>query len=438
MRVLVLGSGAKDHAIAYWFSKSCYLNALYCAPGNLGTSTFAINLSNIDPANASQVYSACITHNIDFVFIGTEAPLFTGVIDFLNERGIATFGAPLRALKLEGDRNFARNFTNRHNIPTPGRNLFTSIEELESFLLRHKNEPFVLKSNTITPSRIMLDSSDTDALISYAKSLFLRGPVLLEEHCDGVPVTVSILLDNNGYLVLPLTSDYTQSRTDDKTPTGGMGSVCPVPLSSKTIENIKTDIIEPTLYGMKVEQLSYKGVLTFSIIVKPDKNPVLVDYHIRFNDPATQAMVPLIKTDIISILTAMQEDKVHTIKLETTGESTVAVVIASEGYPIAPQVGKIVENLPMLLEYNYCADLLFLFTGAVKRDEEGKGRTTGGRCFTIVGKAENIIKANKSAYSVTSLIKFDGAWHREDIGEKFFENNSTPSANFVKQNTGSN
>ncbi len=432
MRVLVLGSGAKDHAIAYWFSKSCYLNALYCAPGNLGTSTFAVNLSDVDPANANQVYNACITHNIDFVFIGTEAPLFTGVIDYLNERGIATFGAPLRALKLEGDRNFARNFTNRHNIPTPGRNLFTTIDELEGYLKRHKNEPFVLKSNTITPSRIMLDSNDTEALIAYAKSLFLRGPVLLEEHCEGVPVTVSILLDNKGYLILPITSDYTRSSISDKTPTGGMGSICPVPLSKNTLENIVTEIIEPTLYGMKVEQLSYKGVLTFSLIVKPDKSPVLVDYHIRFNDPATQAMVPLIKTDIISILNAMQENKVNTIKLETTDECTVAVVIASEGYPIAPQTGKEVENLPMLLEYNYCADLPFLFTGAVKQTENGKGVTTGGRCFTIVGKSENIILANKNAYSVAPLIKFDGAWYREDIGEKFFEKNSTTSADFVK------
>jgi phosphoribosylamine--glycine ligase len=431
MRVLVLGSGAKDHAVAYWFSKSSYLNALFCAPGNLGTSNIAENLSDVDPANAEQVYQACIEHNINFVFIGTEAPLFTGVIDYLNERGIATFGAPVRALKLEGDRNFARNFTNRHNIPTPGRNLFTSIEDLESFLLRHRGEPFVLKSNTITPSRIMLDSSDTDALLNYANSLFLRGPVLLEEHCDGTSITCSILLDKNGYIILPYTSDYTRTGMADKMPTGGMGSVCPVPLSAETIENIKSQIIEPTLYGLKVEQLSYKGVLTFSLIIKPDKNPILVDYHIRFNDPATQAMVPLIKTDLIKILWAMKEDKINTITLETTSESTVAVVIASEGYPVAPQIGKTVENLPMLMENNYCSDLPLLFCGATRKSEEGSPVTTGGRCFTVVGKAHNIITANKNAYSAVPLITFEGAWYRKDIGEKFFEKN-LPSPDFVE------
>lgn len=427
MRVLVLGSGAKDHAITYWFSKSNYLNALFCAPGNLGTSNIAINLSEVDPANAGQVYQACIENNIDFVFIGTEAPLFTGVIDYLNERGIATFGAPLNALKLEGDRNFARNFTNRHNIPTPGRNLFSNLEDLENFLVRHKGQPFVLKSNTITPSRIMLDSSDIPTLLNYAKSLFLRGPVLLEEHCEGVAISVSILLDTNGYIILPFTSDYTKSSSDDDTPTGGMGSVCPVPLSNVTIENIKTQIIEPTLYGMKVEQLSYKGVLTFSVIVKPNKNPVLVDYHIRFNDPATQAMIPLIKTDIIEILSAMKDNKINTIKLETSNESTVAVVIASEGYPINPQIGKKISPLPMMLENNFCYNLPLIFCGAARRTADGTAVTTGGRCFTIVGKAHNIITANRNAYSVISLINFDGAWHRKDIGEKFFEKSSAPT-----------
>lgn len=433
MRVLVLGSGAKDHAIAYWFSKSNYLSSLYCAPGNLGTSSFAINLSNVDPANANQVYKACLDYNINYVFIGTEAPLFTGVIDYLNERGIATFGAPMKALKLEGDRNFARNFTNRHNIPTPGRNLFSSIEDLENYLQRHKNQPFVLKSNSITPSRIMLDSSNTEALLNYAKTLFLRGPVFLEEHCDGLSITVSILLDNNGYIMLPFTSDYTHSSTEDKTPTGGMGSISPVPLSSVAIENIKKQIIEPTLYGMKVEQLSYKGVLTFSLILKADYYPILVDYHVRFNDPATQAMVPLIKTDLIEILTKMQEDNISSVKLETSSESTVAVVIASEGYPINPQLGKKINNIPMLLENNYCQDLPLLFCGAVKESEDG-GITNGGRCFTVVGKAHNIITANKNAYLAVPLIKFDGAWYRSDIGEKFFEKN-LPSPDFIEQNT---
>ena len=147
MRVLILGSGAKDHAIAWWFSQSSYLAELFIAPGNVATGRFATNL-DIDPSDPVEVYEECLEHAIDFVFVGTEAPLFTGVIDYLNERGIATFGAPKRALKLEADRNFARAFTDRHNIPTPRRNLFETKEALERFLSRHKGEHFVLKSRT--------------------------------------------------------------------------------------------------------------------------------------------------------------------------------------------------------------------------------------------------------------------------------------------------
>ena len=148
MRVLILGSGAKDHAIAWWFSQSNFLGELFIAPGNVATSRFATNC-DIDPSDPVEVYETCLENKIDFVFIGTEAPLFTGVIDYLNERGIATFGAPRRALKLEADRNFARAFTDRHIILTPRRNLFETKQALEKFLSRHSGEHFVLKSNTL-------------------------------------------------------------------------------------------------------------------------------------------------------------------------------------------------------------------------------------------------------------------------------------------------
>ncbi|MFA7128710.1 MAG: phosphoribosylamine--glycine ligase, partial [Sphaerochaeta sp.] len=170
MRILVLGSGAKDHAIAWWFSQSRLINGLFVAPGNVGTESIATNL-DIDPADSKQVYEACQQHSIDYVFIGTEAPLFTGVIDYLNERGIDTFGAPNRALKLEGDRNFSRMFTDRHNIPTPTHHMFEDEQKLSDYLKRHAGERFVVKSNTIAPSRVMVDSSDYDTLMAFAKTI---------------------------------------------------------------------------------------------------------------------------------------------------------------------------------------------------------------------------------------------------------------------------
>ena len=418
MRVLILGSGAKDHAVAWWFSRSCYISALYIAPGNLATERFAINLPSVNPSDPAEVYEACTVYNIDFVFIGTEAPLFTGVVQYLTDRGIRTFGAPTKSLKLEGDRSFSRAFMARHNIPVPRGSFFKDRESLEKYLEKHNGETFIIKSNSVTPSRIMLTSDSAKSLLEFADTLLEKGPILLEEHLQGIPASCTLLLDNNGYLMLPLTSDYTQKAADDQTPTGGMGAICPVPIIEQLKDEIIERIIEPTLYGMKVEQLSYKGVLTLSLIITEDRVPYLVDYHVRFNDPAAQAMIPLIQTDIIEILNAMQENKVSSVDLSISEMCSVAVVLASEGYPMKPVIGKEVKGLTnMLLEP--IAGYPLVFCGALQ-DENGKAITTGGRNITVVGFGENLERANHQAYKVIKHKNFGKLWYRDDIGNAYF------------------
>ena len=418
MRVLILGSGAKDHAVAWWFSRSCYISALYIAPGNLATERFAINLPSVNPSDPAEVYDACTVYNIDFVFIGTEAPLFTGVVQYLTDRGIRTFGAPTKSLKLEGDRSFSRAFMARHNIPVPRGSFFKDRESLEKYLEKHNGETFIIKSNSVTPSRIMLTSDSAKSLLEFADTLLEKGPILLEEHLHGIPASCTLLLDNNGYLMLPLTSDYTQKAADDQTPTGGMGAICPVPIIEQLKDEIIERIIEPTLYGMKVEQLSYKGVLTLSLIITEERVPYLVDYHVRFNDPAAQAMIPLIQTDIIEILNAMQENKVSSVDLSISEMCSVAVVLASEGYPMKPVIGKEVKGLTnMLLEP--IAGYPLVFCGALQ-DEGGKAITTGGRNITVVGFGENLERANHQAYKVIKHKNFGKLWYRDDIGNAYF------------------
>ena len=242
--------------------------------------------------------------------------------------------------------------------------------------------------------------------------------MLLEEHLQGIPASCTLLLDNNGYLMLPLTSDYTQKAADDKTPTGGMGAICPVPIIEALKDEIRERIIEPTLYGMKVEQLSYKGVLTLSLIITDDRKPYLVDYHVRFNDPAAQAMIPLIQTDIIEILNAMQEDKISSVDLSVSELCSVAVVLASEGYPMKPEIGREVKGLTnMLLEP--IAGYPLVFCGALQ-DEGGRAITTGGRNITVVGFGENLERANHQAYKVIKHKDFGRLWYRDDIGNAYF------------------
>lgn len=419
MRVLVLGSGAKDHAIAWWFSKSSYISALFVAPGNMSTEDFATNLPHINPANPQEVYATCVENKIDFVFIGTEAPLFTGVVEYISHKGITVFGAPSKSIKLEGDRAFSRSFTQRHNIPVPKNALFAESSSLEKYLKLHEGEQFIIKSNSVAPSRVMLNSADTDALLEYAKLLFTKGPVLLEECVHGIPATCTLLVDNHGYLMLPITSDYTSVSKTNTNPTGGMGAVCPVPLIDEVREKIIEKIVEPTLYGMKVEQLAYRGVLTLSLILKEGMEPVLVDYHVRFNDPATQAMVPIIKTDLIEILNAMTRNEVNTIKLETTDDCTVAVVLASPGYPLKPIMDIKINGITNVFLMNV-EDKPLVFCGAIGL-KDGIPVTTGGRNLTIVGRGKNIEDANKKAYALIQNKRFSDLWYREDIGNSFFK-----------------
>jgi len=422
MRVLVLGSGAKDHAMTWLFSQSKLIDGLYVAQGNVGTAAIADNLPEVDPSDPESVYKACLEHDINFVFIGTEAPLFTGVIDYLNARGIDTFGAPVNALKLEGDRYFARNFTARHNIPTPAYHLFSDAPSLSSYLKRHPGEYFVLKRNAMAPSRIMVDSNDYDILTSFGDEILKNDMLLLEHHLDGLSITITVFSDNNGYLMLPICSDYTKSEEGSQgAATGGMGSICPVPLSQEIRKQITELIIDPTLYGMRVERFAYKGVLTFSVILTPNNGPYLVDYHVRFNDPATQAIVPLIKSDIIEILDAMKHDTVKDFPLSLSTNSAVAVVVASQGYPDKPITDKVLQPISNVIKNNTFAKKPMFFYGAVM-DKDGQSVTTGGRNITVVGIGANIIQANKQAYDYVDSVKFEGAWYRKDIGNKFFEN----------------
>ncbi|MFA7559940.1 MAG: phosphoribosylamine--glycine ligase [Sphaerochaeta sp.] len=418
MRVLVLGSGAKDHAIAWWFSQSRLISALYVAPGNAGTESIAKNLA-IDPSDPEAVYQVCQEHQISYVFIGTEAPLFTGVIDYLNERGIDTFGAPKRALPLEGDRDFARNFTERHKIPTPRHALFTNTDDLSTYLKDHEGERFVVKSNQIAPSRVMVDSSEYQTLMDFAASLLEKGPIILEQHLVGTPMTITLFLDTNSYLMLPICSDYMRVESGG-TPTGGMGSICPVPLQEKVRQTLIKTIVQPTLEGLKKEGMAYKGVLTISTILT-QKGPMLVDYHVRFNDPAAQAFIPLICTDLVEILTAMQHDTLGSLKLCCSDNSSVALVIASEGYPQHPVIGKILDPIPAALLHNTFEGAPKYFFGGVQ-SQDGKLVTTGGRNVTVVGVDYNIMSANKRAYQGVPYVKFENAWYRQDIGNKFFEN----------------
>ncbi len=420
MRLLVLGSGAKDHAITWFFSQSKLISGLYVAHGNIGTEGIAVNLKYVNPSSPESVYRACLLHNIDTVFIGTEAPLMTGVVDFLKEKGITVFGTPSHCLKLENDREYARDFSANNNVQIPQHKIFKDYNSLVKFLDKNENKRFVIKSNEQAPSRVMIDSDNKQALLSFSKKLLDNTSVLLEDHIEGLPLTVTLFIDKKGYLALPFCSEYTKTE-EGGLPTGGMGAICPVPISKDNKKLIEEKIIIPVLEGMKKENLLYRGVLTLSIILNKNLGPILVDYHVRLNDPATQAIIPLIKSDAVELYEALNNDCIGNFKLDLSNDTCTAIVLASEGYPSNPIINKEVAPISSPLLFNtFSKDLPLFFYGCI--DKEGsKVITTGGRCVTIVGRSNNIIKASEEAYKAVKHIQFDGVWYRKDIGIKFYD-----------------
>ncbi len=418
MKILIIGSGAKDHALAWMFSKSRRISGLYIAPGNAGTAKIGMNLPHIDPSNSQAILEACRTYSIDHVFAGTETPLAAGVADTMRQAGYPVFGSPRSSMRLESDRRFARSFMERWGVPHSSYQIFDDAEELRSFLRANEGTRFVIKRNALAPSREMIDCSSSECLMNFALPLLESGSIILEEHLKGLPLTITALIDEKGYLLLPNCSEYTKSEENDRgAPTGGMGAICPVPILNKHAhQQIISEIVEPTLEGMRQEHLSYRGVLLFSVIVGDDRATV-VDYHVRFNDPATQAILPLITSDFLDILEAVHRQEIQSFPLEVSESSSVAVVLASRGYPSVPETGKVVDAVPYI-----GGSSQLLFYGAV--DKEGDHLvTTGGRCFTLVGMGNNIQEANENVYELVPEINYEGKWFRNDIGNKFFEEN---------------
>ncbi len=423
MKVLVLGSGAKDQAILWWLSKSNYVSSLFIAPKSVNYNYFSSVLSDVDPSKKDDVTRAVRKNNIDLVFIGTEAPLTSGVVKALEDEKIKVIGAPEKSLKLEDDKGFARAFSKRHSVSVPAYKVCSSKDELREFLGNNQGKTYVIKSNKLTPSRIMISTDETNALLEYGEFLLEKGPVIVEEKVIGLPLTVTIFMDNEGYLMLPVSSEYTSLSKSDKTQTGGLGAVCPVPLSDEFLTKIKSQIVEPTLNGLKEEGLQYRGILTFSLVISKTKEPVLVDYHVRLNDPATQAIIPLIETDALEVFDAILSDSIKQIKLSVSNKSSVAVVLYTPGYPNKIETGLELSNINKDL-FLVLEGKPVVFSGAIK-EENGGIVTTGGRSLSIVGIGNTIIEASENAYRLIKKHTFKELAYREDIGENFFKISST-------------
>jgi len=419
MRVLVLGSGAREHAIAWKLSQSAHVSAVFAGPGNAGTDEVCATLPDVDPLEFPSVLAAARGNAVDCVFVGPETPLAAGVADFLARHGVPAFGPGKKAAQLESSKAFSKAFLVRNGIPTARATEFSDPTALEAFLTSKPGQRLVVKKSGLAAGKGVLESARTEELLSFGKAALANDRVLVEEFLEGWELSVFGVSDGHDYVVLPACTDFKKAHEGDTGPnTGGMGSVCPVPLASKAIlRRVESEIVEPTYRAMEKEGLSYAGVLYFGLMITR-AGPRVLEFNVRFGDPETQVLMPVVSFDLGGLLQAVLEKRLRSFGSDsepgTPVGTALGVVIAAHGYPEASS-----GPVPVELPRDATPDDSFVFHASTFRQEKGSLSVRGGRCFTVVGRGPDLTVAAERAYALAEKIRFKGSWYRHDIGGKF-------------------
>ena len=421
MRVLLLGSGGREHALAWKISQSSILDQLFIAPGNAGTRQFGKNIP-LSPIDFIAVKSFVIENNIDMVVVGPEEPLVLGIYDFFiadpDLYKIPVIGPSKYGAQLEGSKDFAKAFMNRHSIPTAKYATFT-IDNLEEGLLFLKNmkSPYVLKADGLAAGKGVLIIHDLDEAQAELKSMLQHEKfgeaskkVVIEQFLDGIELSVFIVTDGHSFKLLPEAKDYKRIGEGDTGPnTGGMGAISPVPFADAAfMDKVHNRIIVPTVKGLKSEGIVYKGFVFFGLIcVKGD--PYVIEYNCRMGDPETEVVIPRLKSDILDLFEGIASNTLSERDIQFIDKSAATVMMVAGGYPDVYEKGKQIYGL------NSVVDSLVFHAGTIA--DGPSVLTSGGRVLAVTSYGKNIEVAIEKAYEAVSKISFEGAYYRKDLGQ---------------------
>lgn len=424
MRVLVLGAGAREHALAWKLSTSSRVQQVFVGPGNAGTEEVSTNLPSVNPLMFDTVLAAVRAHRLDCVFVGPEAPLAEGVVDFLAAQGVPAIGPDRSAARLESSKAFSKAFLVRNGLPTAEAMEFSDPDAFERYVHARAGSRLVVKKSGLAAGKGVLESTNREETIIFGKSILGSDTLLVEEFLEGWEVSVFGLSDGKDFVVLPPCTDFKKAHDGDTGPnTGGMGSICPVPWADVNLmERVVREIVRPTYAALAREGLGYAGVLYFGLMITA-QGPKVLEFNVRFGDPETQVLMPMLGMDFGALVEAMAvrtpgrlADAAGAANGPGTPGAALGVVVASRGYPDSTEKGALVE--PIL---GMPGNESLVFHASTRRDSTGRVRTGGGRCFTAVGLGHDLGAAADNAYKAARKVRFDGGWYRGDIGRKFFE-----------------
>ncbi|MCA6080030.1 MAG: phosphoribosylamine--glycine ligase [Endomicrobium sp.] len=416
MKVLVVGSGGREHAICSQFSKSPKIDKIYCAPGNGGISQVA-EITNISASDFNKLTDFVKKNKIDFTFVGPETPLSSGIVDYFEAEGLKIIGPSRNAARLESSKIYSKEFMRKYDIPTAHYNSFTDINDALKFLESwEENKKVVVKADGLAAGKgVYMCNGRRDAQNAVKQMMNDRvlgdagTSVIIEENIDGPELSYLIFTDGISYSVMPASQDHKRINDNDQGPnTGGMGAYAPAPLATDELNKKVEDIIRKVINGIKVEKLDYKGVLYVGIIVN-DSSPYVLEFNCRFGDPETQAVLPLLNTDLTDVCSAILNRKLSSVRISWKREFSVCVVLASGGYPGNFKKGFEIKGIENINDEN-----TVVFHAGTKL-ENGKFITSGGRVLGITSTAADVKSAINKVYSSVKLVSFKEMYYRKDI-----------------------
>jgi phosphoribosylamine--glycine ligase len=424
MRVLVVGSGGREHALAWKLKQSPLITELYCAPGNPGMATLG-DCVDIDPSDIVELADFAEKLSISLTVVGPELPLILGLADEFQRRGLPVFGPTRTAAELEGSKAFAKEFMRRNDIPTARFQVVSSVQEAKSLIKSEElGLPLVVKADGLAGGKgVTIAASTGDALSEIERLLEEKAlgaaanRLVLEEYLEGEEVSFFALSDGSKVFPLVVAQDHKTAFDGDKGPnTGGMGTVCPATmLKAETVKRILQEIVLPTVSKLGSEGRRYQGVLYCGLMITRD-GPKVLEFNVRFGDPETQTILPRFKGDLLPLLKEVADGHLGQHKPEWIREPAVTVVMASGGYPGSYEVGKPIEGLDPAKGVEI-AEGIYAFHAGTKKSED-QLVTGGGRVLAITGVGQNLKAAIEKTYEAVSGIRFEGMHYRKDIGQK--------------------